>query len=92
MNIWIVLEHRSVEKKIKKIPNEVFNRYEHWKEIIESAGPTGLTRIQGFRDEALKGVWQGYRSSRLGLKWRVIYQVKKGVLRVCVIELNAHKY
>ncbi len=23
MNIWIVLEHRSVEKKIKKIPNEV---------------------------------------------------------------------
>jgi mRNA-degrading endonuclease RelE of RelBE toxin-antitoxin system len=26
------------------------------------------------------------------LKWRVIYQVEKAVLRVLVIELSAHKY
>jgi toxin HigB-1 len=92
MSIWIILEHRNVEKKIKKIPREVLARYLVWKEIIEAEGPDGLLRIPGFRDEILKGIWKGYRSSRLGLKWRVIYQIEKGVLRVLVIELNAHKY
>ena len=92
MCIWIILEHRNVEKKIKKIPREVLARYLVWKDIVENEGPSGPQRMKGFRDESLKGVWKGHRSSRLGLKWRVIYQVEKDVLRVLVIELSAHKY
>ena len=34
MCIWIILEHRNVEKMIKKIPREVLARYLVWKEIV----------------------------------------------------------
>ena len=92
INIWIILEHRSVEKRIKKIAREILARYMVWKGVVESEGPDGLLRMNGFRDKALKGVWKGHRSSRLGLKWRVIYRIDKGVLRVYVLELIADKY
>jgi len=38
------------------------------------SGPPGLRLIKGFNDEALSGKWDGHRSSRLGLQWRVIYR------------------
>ena len=45
-----------------------------------------------FNDEALKGEWEGYRSSRLGIKWRVIYFRQDQHLEVYVIEITPHKY
>ena len=30
--------------------------------------------IKGLNDEALSGRWEGHRSSRLGLQWRIIYR------------------
>ena len=51
-----------------------------------------LRRIKGFRDEALTGQWFGYRSSRLSLKWRVIYQVIAKVLWIQVVEVTPHDY
>ena len=90
--MWSVFEKRSIQKAIKKAPNEVIDRYEAWKRIVEISGPQGLKNIRGFRDEALKGDWKGYRSSRLGIQWRVIYKVERDVLEVYVFELTPHKY
>ena len=39
------------------------------------SGPPGLRLIKGLHDEAFSGAWQGYRSSRLDVQWRVIYRV-----------------
>lgn len=90
--MWAVLEKRTVAKTLKRAPVEVLRRYEAWKRIVELEGPSGLKQIKGFHDEALKGAWKGYRSSRLSIQWRVIYQVDKNVLNVYVFEVNPHKY
>ena len=81
-----------MERTLEKAPHEVKIRYEAWKRIVELQGPSGLRQVRGFNDEALKGRWSGYRSSRLGRQWRVIYFVEGKTLEVFVIELNAHDY
>jgi hypothetical protein len=60
--------------------------------IVKVSGPGGLRLIQGFHDEALRGEWQGHRSSRLGIQYRVIYRVVAQELHVLVIDLTAHDY
>lgn len=90
--MWIVYEHKSLSRKIRKIPEEILKRYEKWKDIVSISGPEGLRKIKGFHDEALKGDWKGYRSSRLGLKYRVIYKTENNQLFVMVININAHDY
>ena len=90
--MWIILEKKNVAKVFKKTPREVLVRYEAWKRIVELEGPQGLRLVKGFHDEALKGEWKGYRSSRLGIQWRVIYKVNKGQLEVYVVELTPHDY
>jgi addiction module RelE/StbE family toxin len=90
--MWQVYEHKFVQKTLKRAPKEVLIRYETWKRIIEISGPQGLKLIKGFNDESLKGDWNGFRSSRLGIQWRVIYRVEKGLLEVHVFEINPHKY
>lgn len=71
---------------------EVLKRYEKWKDIVRISGPRGLRMIKGFHDEALKGQWQGFRSSRLGLQYRIIYGVEKDKCYVRVVEITAHDY
>ena len=73
-------------------PSRCSKRYEKWKDIASLSGPPGLRAIKGFHDEALAGEWKGYRSSRLGLQWRVIYQVVADVLLIHVIQVTAHDY
>jgi addiction module RelE/StbE family toxin len=90
--MWIVYDKKTLQKDIKKAPHEVLLRYEAWKRIVELSGPQGLRIIKGFHDEGLKGQWQGFRSSRLNIKWRLIYKVEKEVFEVYVIELTPHKY
>ncbi len=90
--MWAIYEKKDAAKALKKCPDEVLTRYEAWKRIVELQGPLGLRLIKGFHDEALKGEWKGFRSSRLGIKWRVIYLVKDGALEVYVFEVNSHKY
>jgi len=72
------------------VPVEVLKRYEKWKDIARLSGPQGLRAIKGFHDEALSGEWKGYRSSRFGLQWRVIYRVVANVLQIQVIHVTAH--
>jgi len=90
--MWEVLEARSIGKVIKKTPSEVLVRYEAWKRTVELLGPKGLKQVRGFRDEALKGDWKGFRSSRLNKQWRVIYKVERKKLEVYVVEISPHKY
>ena len=91
--MWQIVEHRRVYKQLSDaVPVEVLKRYEKWKDIARLSGPPGLRAIKGFHDEALLGEWKGHRSSRLGLKWRVIYLVVANVLQIQVVHVTAHDY
>jgi toxin HigB-1 len=74
------------------LPQEVLKRYEKWKDIVSISGPNGLRAIRGFNDEALHGQWKGFRSSRLGLKQRLIYKIEATAVLVKVIDLTPHDY
>jgi addiction module RelE/StbE family toxin len=90
--MWRIEEHRRVDKQAAVIPKDILKRYEKWKDIAAITGPPGLRLIRGFRDEALSGEWRGYRSSRLGLQWRVIYRVVAEKLLFQVASITAHDY
>lgn len=90
--MWTIFEKKSLLKSLRAIPKHIKKEYEIWKRIVELQGVQGLREIKGYHDEALKGEWRGFRSSRLSLQWRVIYTVDKDGLEVYVIDLNAHKY
>jgi len=90
--MWEVYEHRRLSKRVGRLPIEVLKRYEKWKDIVMISGPAGLRVIKGFHDEALQGEWEGYRSSRLGNRYRVIYQVEAQEVVVLVIDITAHDY
>lgn len=90
--MWQIYEKKSLLKTIRKTPSHVLKHYEVWKQIIELEGPSGLYLIKGFKDEALKGQWNGFRSSRLTRDWRVIYKVEDQQLEIYVIDVNHHDY
>ena len=90
--MWQIFEHRRVDRSLKSLPIEIQKRYEKWQDIVRHSGPHGLRAIRGFRDEALRGVWKGHRSSRLDRKHRVIYRVEAEVIHVMVVDVTAHDY
>jgi mRNA-degrading endonuclease RelE of RelBE toxin-antitoxin system len=90
--MWRIEEHRRVDRQLAGAPLEVLKRYEKWKDIAGISGPPGLRLIKGFHDKALSGQWKGYRSSRLGIQWRVIYRVVGEVLLIEVVSVTAHDY
>ena len=89
--MWTILEHRRIDK-CASAPVEVLKRYEKWKDIASLSGPPGLRQISGFHDEALSGEWQGHRSSRLGLRFRLTYRVVSEEMTFLVVSLNPHDY
>ncbi|MFA6294115.1 MAG: hypothetical protein WC637_20160 [Victivallales bacterium] len=90
--MWEIYEHNSLARKLYRLPLEVLKRYEKWKDIVGISGPEGLRLIKGFHDESLKGQLQGERSSRLGLKYRIIYRVEIEKVYVQVIDITPHDY
>jgi addiction module RelE/StbE family toxin len=90
--MWEIYEHNTLVKKLRKIPVDVLKRYEKWKDIVTISGPKGLRLIKGFHDEALRGQWKGYRSSRLGKQYRLIYKIEDKKLYVKVMDINPHDY
>lgn len=87
-------ESKQAQKDLDKAPKEILRSYETWARMIENHGPVVLRKFPGYHDEMLRGEWQGYRSSRLNLKWRVIYQVNySGEIEiVSVARVTAHDY
>ena len=92
MNMWQIFEKKTLQKSVKKLPKDVLKHYELWKRIVEHQGVTGLKRIPGYNDEALKGEWKGFRSSRLTKQWRVLYTAIGKELAVYVVDINPHNY
>jgi mRNA-degrading endonuclease YafQ of YafQ-DinJ toxin-antitoxin module len=90
--MWRIEEHNRIDKQVGLIPKEILKRYEKWKDIARISGPSGIRLIKGFHDEALFGKWQGYRSSRLGLQWRVFYRFFPEQLLFQVASISAHNY
>jgi len=90
--MWRIEEHRRVDRRLSSAPVDVLKRYEKWKDIASLSGPPGLRLIKGFHDEALSGKWEGYRSCRLGLQWRVIYRVVVEELLFQVASVTPHEY
>jgi len=90
--VWAILEHGRLDRQVAKMPREVLKRYEKWKDIVRLSGPPGVRLIKGFHDEALAGKWTGYRSSRLGDQWRVIYRVDSERVTYYVESITAHDY
>ncbi|MGI9328940.1 MAG: type II toxin-antitoxin system mRNA interferase toxin, RelE/StbE family [Pseudomonadales bacterium] len=90
--MWEIFEHRRVARQLNRLPDNILKRYEIWKEIIFTTGPDGLRRIRAFRDEALRGEWQGHRSSRLNQQYLLIYRIEREEVKVEVVKVNAHDY
>ena len=90
--MWTVLEPHDLAKVMRKVPVEVRAKYDVWVGIVRMSGPQGLRAIKGFHDEALSGKLAGHRSSRLGIKWRVIYRVEAREVRVLVEQVTPHVY
>lgn len=90
--MWLIEEHRRVDKQLASAPREILKRYEKWKDIAGISGPPGLGSIKGFNDESLSGEWKGYRSSRLGIQYRVIYRVVSAAQLFQVVSITAHDY
>ncbi len=79
-------------RQLESLPIEVLKRYEKWKDIVRISGPDGLREIRGFHDEALRGEWKGFRSSRLNIQYRVLYEVEKDQVFVRVVRVTPHDY
>jgi addiction module RelE/StbE family toxin len=90
--MWEIYEHRKAVKQLSALPLDILKRYEKWKDIVSISGPEGLKAISGLRDESLKGEWQGYRSSRLNIQYRVIYRVVREQVLVQVVSVIPHDY
>jgi addiction module RelE/StbE family toxin len=90
--MWEILEHRRIWKQLDRLPLDIVKRYEKWKDIVRLSGPNGLRQIKGFNDEALRGEWQGHRSSRLSRQHRVIYRIERDKVLVEVVSVTAHDY
>lgn len=90
--MWTILEHRRIAQELARAPRQIREKYEFWKNVVRHSGPEGLLVIKGFRDEALAGKWRGFRSSRLSLAYRVIYQVEREHVTVNVERVSKHDY
>ena len=90
--MWEIYEHRRIVKQLGTSPVEILKIYEKWKDIVSISGLAGLRSIKGFHDEALRGEWKRHRSSRLGIKHRILYKVVKEEVLVQVINITPHDY
>ena len=90
--MWIIREHRDIQKTCRKLPLVIVKKYELWKSIVFRHGPDKLRDFPGFHDEKLKGRRQGQRSSRLSRQYRVIYTLERNMVTVSVLEITPHEY
>jgi mRNA-degrading endonuclease RelE of RelBE toxin-antitoxin system len=90
--MWRIQEHSDIENLCRALPPQVVKKYELWKDLVFRHGPNKLREFPGFKDEKLKGVHAGQRSSRLSLQYRVIYAVEKKIVTVFVLEITPHDY
>jgi addiction module RelE/StbE family toxin len=88
--MWTILEASEVKKELRRCPQRIREKYDQWKTLVRTGGPKVLLNLQGLHDEPLQGQWRAFRSSRLNLQWRVIYQVQAESVTVAVVRISAH--
>jgi len=85
---------RNAEKRLKKIPNEIHQRFESWKKEVKTDGLLKVREQPRYHDELLfRCPDYVVRSVRLGLKYRVIYTISNtGAEKTLnVIDFNDHQ-
>jgi Txe/YoeB family toxin of Txe-Axe toxin-antitoxin module len=92
MPLWAIVERKSAQEVLDAAPIQVRKKNEVWKNVVSVSGPVGLQAIRGFRDEALHGKLDGYRSSRLNDQYRVIYSASAKELTIYVKRVSPHDY
>ena len=90
--MWKIYESPKARRSLRKLPEEIIKKYEKWKDIVYLSGPSELRKLTGLKDEALRGRWFGFRSSRLNIQYRVLYKVRNLEVVVEVFDVNAHDY
>ena len=90
--MWQIEEHHDIQKICRRLPENIQKKYDFWKSVVAEFGPAKLVEFPSFHDEKLSGDRQGQRSSRLNLKYRVIYEIENEVVTVFVVEITPHKY
>ncbi|OGR53316.1 MAG: hypothetical protein A3I11_08305 [Elusimicrobia bacterium RIFCSPLOWO2_02_FULL_39_32] len=90
--MWQIREHRKIAKTLRKASPWIIKEYETWKDLVYCHGPEILKQFSGYHDEKLKGKRDWQRSSRLSLKYRVIYSIDRGAITVYVLEITPHDY
>ncbi|RLB93660.1 MAG: type II toxin-antitoxin system mRNA interferase toxin, RelE/StbE family [Deltaproteobacteria bacterium] len=90
--MWHIFEHKDIAKQCKMAPQQVLNKYELWKNLVFRHGPEILKEFPGFNDEKLKGKRKDQHSSRLSLKYRVIYSINDEEISIYVLAITPHKY
>ena len=87
--MWTVVQHRKLRQQLGTLPPAVLERYAMWVDVVRQSGPEGLRLLPGVSDESLTVEWVGHRSSRLGIRYRVIYRIEREDIRVLVMKINA---
>ena len=89
-----LVESKQAMKALKQAPFEILKSYEIWARLVEEHGTRILRDFKGYGDEKLKGKWEGFRSSRLNRKWRVLYRsILEGRAEIVKVErVSAHNY
>lgn len=90
--MWRIEEHQRLNKKWHKLPHQVLKKYELWKSLVRYNGSSILREFPGFHDEALKGKWRGFRSSRLNIQYRVIYEAFERETLIRIEDISPHEY
>jgi addiction module RelE/StbE family toxin len=90
--MWKVFEEKVVTKSLKKIPKDILFKYKAWIEIVKNGGSNNLKNYPGFKDEKLKGNLHYCRSSRLNIKYRVVYTQDDKIKEIVVLAVTPHKY
>ncbi len=90
--MWKIKEHKDILKVYPKLQPEVLKKYELWKSIVYRHGPEKLKEFPGFHDEKLKGQYIDERSSRLNIKYRLIYRIDKNLSTIYSLKITPHKY
>lgn len=90
--MWVLFESDRVIKRCSRLPRQILKKYELWKAIVRYNGPAKLRDYKGFHDERLRGEWNGCRSSRLNIQYRVIYTIDIKNKGVYIEDINPHEY
>jgi plasmid maintenance system killer protein len=84
---------RAVQKDLMKTPKALVIKFQKWVDDIETYGLEEVRKARGWHDHTLKGDRAGQRAIYLNKRWRAIYVIEGGEVKIVkVIEVHPHEY